>query len=105
MENNGGSIGVTHNKYGSEYSFLLRSTTPGVLSKGTGDPSIIKNGSDVSGLINGESAIGRGQDLTGRRGNATTEGLTVRWKGAEGVAISGKPSGTQVGKILSLIHI
>ena len=99
VENNGGSIGVTHNKYGSEYSFLLRSTTPGVLSKGTGDPSIIKNGSDVSGLINGESAIGRGQDLTGRRGNATTEGLTVRWKGAEGVAIAGKPSGTQVGKI------
>ena len=99
VENNGGSIGVTHNKYGAEYSFLLRSTTPGVLSKGTGDPSIIKNGSDVSGLINGESAIGRGQDLTGRRGNATTEGLTVRWKGAEGVAIAGKPSGTQVGKI------
>jgi flagellin len=25
--------------------------------------------------------------------------LTVRWKGAEGVAITGKPTGTQVGKI------
>jgi flagellin len=99
VENNGGSIGVTHNKYGAEYSFLLRSSTPGVLSRPTGDPSIIKNGSDVSGLINGESAIGRGQELTGRRGNATTEGLTVRWKGAQGVAIAPKPNGTAVGKI------
>ena len=99
VKNSGGVIGVKHNKFGAEHSFLVRSSSPGVLSRPTGDPSIIKNGSDVSGLINGESSIGRGQLLTGRRGNNTTEGLSVRWKGAEGVAIAAKPTGTSVGKV------
>ena len=99
IENKGGVIGITHNEYGSEHSFLVRSSTPGVLSRSTGDPSIIKNGMDVSGLINGESAIGRGQLLPGRRGNDSTEGLTVRWNGAPGMAITGKPVGTEVGKV------
>ena len=99
IENKGGVIGITHNEYGSEHSFLVRSSTPGVLSRPTGSPSIVKNGMDVSGLINGESAIGRGQLLTGRRGNDSTEGLTVRWSGAPGLAITGKPVGTEVGKV------
>ena len=99
IENKGGVIDITHNKYGSEHSFLVRSSTPGVLSRPTGSPSIVKNGMDVSGLINGESAIGRGQLLTGRRGNDSTEGLTVRWSGAPGLAITGKPVGTEVGKV------
>lgn len=35
-------------------------------------------GTDVQGTINGETAIGKGQSLTGKEGNANTEGLTLR---------------------------
>lgn len=35
-------------------------------------------GTDVEGTINGEPAIGKGQILTGKEGNATTDGLTLR---------------------------
>ncbi len=48
IENKGGVIGITHNEYGSEHSFLVRSSTPGVLSRPTGSPSIVKNGMYVS---------------------------------------------------------
>ncbi len=99
VRNNGGLISINHNKYGEKYSFLARSSTPGVLSDANGAHSIMKNGQDVSGLINGESAIGHGQLLTGRRGNDTTEGLSVRWKGNGDLTIAPKPTGTMVGKI------
>ncbi len=94
-----GVISITHNQHGSDQSFLLRSSTPGVLSDGNGNPRIISNGEDVRGMINGETGVGNGQELTGRRGNATTEGLTVRWKGAPEVAIVDRPEGTMVGKV------
>jgi len=38
-------------------------------------------GQDVAGTINGESATGSGQVLTGDEGNANTDGLSIRYKG------------------------
>ena len=94
-----GVVQVTHEKYGAAQKILLKSSTPGVLSDGQGIPRIIDNGEDVRGMINGESAIGRGQVLTGRRGNESTEGLKIRWRGAPGVEITGDRAGTEVGRI------
>ena len=48
----------------------------------------IANGLDVAGEINGEEATGNGQVLTGNTGNASTDGLAVRYTG---LALPGEP--------------
>ncbi len=46
-------------------------------------------GKDVAGTINGEEAIGQGQLLKGKAGNATTEGLQLRVTLAEADLVEG----------------
>jgi flagellar hook-associated protein 2 len=72
----------------------------GSLNLGTFDPSTerdldlgfingIVNGLDVAGTIDGESATGSGQLLTGDDGNVNTDGLAVRYSGTAGETTAG----------------
>jgi flagellin len=89
-------ISITHNKYGSDYTFQAASTTEGILSDGPGQLKAASAGQDLAGTINGELAIGKGQTMTGVTGNATTEGLQVRFRGQ----LEDVPEeGTQVGYV------
>ena len=42
---------------------------------------LVVQGQDMAGTINGESATGSGQTLTGDDGNANTDGLSVKYNG------------------------
>ncbi len=76
-----GQIEITHQVFGSDSSFQVSSSTAGVLSENAGLISISQEGLDVKGTINGESAIGRGQELTGVKGAKCVDGLKVRFYG------------------------
>ncbi len=79
--NEQGVIEISHRKYGSEHGFQVSSSTAGVLSVNSGEIMISNDGKDVKGTINGESAIGRGQTLTGVRGAKCVDGLAIRYYG------------------------
>ena len=95
--NDAGTISITHQKKGSDYYFEVSSTTEGLLSKESGGYDRIQNGDDVSATINGEATIGQGEIMTGLVGNATTEGLTLRYRGLKGGAET--PEGMAVGVV------
>ena len=76
-----GRITITHREYGSDSSFQLSSSTAGVLSKNGGEIEISQQGQNIKGTINGESAIGKGQVLTGVKGAACVDGLSIRYYG------------------------
>ncbi|MBN2515990.1 MAG: flagellar filament capping protein FliD [Deltaproteobacteria bacterium] len=81
----GDHLVLTHNSYGSSYSFTI-SETADLLWTG-GDQSV-ENGEDVAGTINGEVATGSGQVLTGDDGEATTDGLVIKYTGtSEGLDV------------------
>jgi len=77
----GGLIQLTHNDFGSGKSFQAISTTAGVLGDVAGEIQNSIEGVDVKGTINGESAVGSGQVLTGVEGASCVEGLSVRYYG------------------------
>lgn len=79
--NEAGMIEVSHKKYGSAYGFQVSSSTAGILSENSGEIQTSNAGLDVKGTINGESAIGRGQVLTGVKGAKCVDGLSVRYYG------------------------
>jgi len=79
--NDDGTISIQHRQYGSDCSFQFSSSTAGVLSQNAGEIETAANGKDVKGTINGESAIGKGQLLTGVKGAACVDGLSVRYYG------------------------
>lgn len=76
-----GRISIEHRQYGSDYSFQVSSSTAGVLSQNAGEIEVAQGGKDIKGTINGESAIGHGQVLTGVKGAACVDGLSVRYYG------------------------
>ena len=63
--NDSGALEATHKDYGSSQSFQVLSSTAGILSKTAGQIESSAKGNDVKGTINGESAEGHGQILTG----------------------------------------
>ena len=77
----GGLIQLNHNDFGSGKSFQAISTTAGVLSDVAGEIQNSIEGVDVKGTINGESAVGAGQVLTGVEGASCVDGLSVRYYG------------------------
>jgi flagellin len=79
--NEGGMIEVYHQDYGSEGDFQVSSSTAGVLSENAGEIMMSNKGLDIKGTINGESATGKGQVLTGVEGAACVDGLSVRYYG------------------------
>ena len=68
---------IRNNDYGSGSGFTI--------SQVTGELGLVDGtyaGLDVAGTINGETAIGSGQTLTGATANANTSGLSVQYTGA-----------------------
>ncbi len=76
-----GQVEVKHKKFGSEHTFQVSSSSAGVLSEQAGEISTANAGTDVRGTINGESATGKGQILTGVGGAKCVDGLSVRYYG------------------------
>lgn len=102
-KNDDGTIAVRHNKYGSEHSFTVMSTTAGVLSQQANTFQTIENGRDLKGTIHDEPTTGKGARMTGIKGNLHTDGLTVAFAPTEQQmqALGGLPAGgATVGKVL-----
>jgi len=73
---------LTHDSYGSSYSFTIQeSTDTGLWTGSQTTPVSVNNGVDVAGTINGESATGSGQLLTGDDGEANIDGLVIKYTG------------------------
>jgi flagellar hook-associated protein 2 len=74
-----GYLEIVSSQYGSGSSVKMTSAVPdsaqSVLGFGNNNSVV---GKDVAGTINGEPAEGKGQVLTGKDGNAKTEGLKLR---------------------------
>ncbi len=94
-----GTITLQHREFGSSHGFQVSSSTAGVLSQQAGEINSAESGQDIKGTINGESAIGSGQLLTGIEGALNVDGLAVRYTGVAGD--NGKiddPEGVMVGR-------
>ena len=78
-----GRINMSHKLYGSKDSFQVVSSSSGILSEAGGEMRIAEQGDDVHGTINGETAIGKGQFLTGSNGAKCVEGLKVHYTGGD----------------------
>lgn len=76
-----GQIEATHREYGADYKFQVLSSTAGVLSMEAGQIETTEAGLDIKGTINGESATGKGQILTGVKGAKCVDGLSIRYYG------------------------
>ncbi|OGH00438.1 MAG: hypothetical protein A2600_05420 [Candidatus Lambdaproteobacteria bacterium RIFOXYD1_FULL_56_27] len=90
---------VTHKRYGSGFSFQVSSSSAGVLSKEAGQLETVSNGVDLAGTINGETALGKGQILTGANGTKNVEGLQVGFYGVAGNGEDLPEAGVSVGGI------
>ena len=76
----GNRLVLTHDHYGSSYSFTVSETSDLLW---TGGDQTVANGNDVEGTINGESATGSGQTLTGDEGTEDVEGLVIKYTGTD----------------------
>lgn len=95
-----GRLRVQHQDWGSAPGFQVLSSSAGVLSAVAGEIEAARAGQDVKGMLGGESAIGRGQFLTGISGAQSVEGLTVKIKGQVGPEDQELPiEGVSVGQI------
>ncbi|MDH5560306.1 MAG: flagellin [Deltaproteobacteria bacterium] len=90
-------IQITHNQYGKKHSFKASSSSSGIVSQTAGTFQEAMSGSDLQGKINGEATIGDGDTITGIRGNANTDGLTVRFTGQDDLQVT--PEGVSVGRV------
>lgn len=77
--NVGGKLTLTAKQYGSGVNFAVTSAIAGsTTSSGIGTAISHVNGTDIVGTINGESAIGSGQFLTGNLTGGSANGLQLR---------------------------
>lgn len=73
---------LTNDSYGSNYSFIIEEDTDlGLWTGSMTTPVTVDNGLDVAGTINGESATGSGQNLTGDDGEENIDGLVIKYTG------------------------
>ena len=73
---------LTHDFYGSGRSFTVsENTDAGLWTNSQSTPTIVDDGLDVAGTINGEAATGVGQILTGNDGEPNVEGLILKYTG------------------------
>lgn len=83
----GGKLKIESKKFGTNGNFTVYSNldptanNSGIGTQGGDNDTVITNGVDVAGTINGEPATGSGQFLTGNAGNANTEGLQIQYTG------------------------
>ena len=78
---------ITHDYFGSGNTFEISETADLFW---TGDQAV-DNGKDVAGTINGESATGKGQVLTGDEDEPNVDGLVIKYTGTD--------DGVEVGNI------
>jgi flagellar hook-associated protein 2 len=72
-------LSLSAKQFGSAGSFTVSSSQAAAANNsGLGNATLTATGQDVVGTINGEVASGKGQVLTGSKGNATTDGLILR---------------------------
>ena len=76
-----GKIKIEHSEFGTGHGFQALSSTAGILSRGAGEIEVAESGVNIKGTINGESAIGKGQVLTGLKGTDNVDGLSIRYTG------------------------
>jgi flagellin len=93
-----GALKIEHNKYGSEHTFSAASSSAGVISQTAGTFQTATNGRDLSGTINGEATLGKGETMTGISGNKMTDGLTVRFHSNDPNLLVPE-EGVEVGKV------
>ena len=95
--NDDGTLTFAHQEFGSEPTFSVSSSTPGLLSSESRVMQAAEAGRDIRGTIGGEVSFGVGQELTGGQGTRA-EGLTIRYTGdvttdadaGEGAEIAGR---------------
>ena len=97
--NDNNQLVVEHQKFGSEHNFQVSSTTAGLLSQEAGSVDSVKNGADIAGSINGESAEGKGQILTGASGTDKVDGLKIGYWGTAGEGGDLPEEGAEVGSV------
>lgn len=74
---------LTHDSYGSSYSFTIEEDTDtGLWTGSMTTPVTVNDGLDVAGTINGEAATGSGRILTGNSGETNVDGLVIRYSGS-----------------------
>jgi flagellar hook-associated protein 2 len=74
---------LTNDDYGSKYSFAINENTDtGLWTSSMSTPVTINNGLDVAGTINGKSATGSGQNLTGDDDEESVAGLVIKYTGS-----------------------
>lgn len=79
----GDHLVLTHDAYGSSTTFMVEEDTDAGLWTGSQTtPVTVNNGVDVAGTIDGEAATGAGQILTGEDGEASVDGLVVKYTGS-----------------------
>ena len=77
-----GHLVLTHDNYGSDYNFTISESASNPLHKlWTSGDQDVDNGEDVAGTINGETATGLGQILTGDSGENNIDGLVIKYTG------------------------
>jgi flagellar hook-associated protein 2 len=69
---------LTHDSYGSDHSFTVSEMGTALWD---GEEPTVTIGVDVAGTINGESATGLGQILTGDDEQANVDGLVIKYTG------------------------
>jgi flagellar hook-associated protein 2 len=75
---------LTHDNYGSDYSFTIsEDTDTGLWTGSQTTPVTVNNGVDVAGTIGGEAATGSGQILTGDDGETNVDGLVIKYGGTD----------------------
>jgi len=75
-KSSGNELVISHDTYGSQ-SFTVNADAEFGITDGT------YNGLDVAGTINGESATGEGQVLSGDDGEDNIDGLSIEYTGAD----------------------
>jgi len=96
--NDNGTMRVDHKEFGSAYGFQFSSSSAGVLGTDAGEIEVSRAGEDIKGTINGESAIGSGQVLTGMEGTKSADGLQLRFVGEAGTDGEIPEGGATVGR-------
>lgn len=76
----GGKLALTGKSYGTAAAYGVMSNVASGGS-GWGSGTVVQAATDIAGTINGEDAVGAGQTLTGKAGNANTDGLQVKYTG------------------------
>lgn len=83
LQDTEGIFTITNREYGADHDLQVRSSVGDVFTSSGGEIALANEelsfeGKDVQGTLNGEIAVGSGQILSGRKGNPTTTGLSVR---------------------------